>query len=132
MKVRNTIILLTLSGLTITHATYLPDLPSNNGTSMEFCLFLRCIVCLYAARSFRLSGEFLSIPSMICLSVNTRMGLQCIPNVKRTRDAGAIVGQGGQQERKGTEGYIQQIFIILFPKHELFILLGTGFVLIRE
>ena len=40
--------------------------------------------------------------------------------------------QGGQQEGKGTEDYIQQIFIILFPKHELLILLSTGFVLIRE
>ena len=28
-------------------------------------------------------------------------------------------GKGGQQERKGTEVHIQQIFIILFPEHEL-------------
>ena len=48
------------------------------------------------------------------------------------RDAVAIAGQGGQQERKGTEDHIQQIFIILFPNHVLLILLCTGFVLIRE
>ena len=48
------------------------------------------------------------------------------------RDAGAIAGQGGQQEQKGTADHIQQIFIILFPNHVLLILLGTGFVLIRE
>ena len=47
-------------------------------------------------------------------------------------DAGAIAGQGGQQERKGTEDHIQQIFIILFPNHALLIFLGSGFVLIRE
>ena len=48
------------------------------------------------------------------------------------RDARAIAGQGGQQERKGTEDHIQQIFIILYLNHVLLILLGTGFVLIRE
>ena len=48
------------------------------------------------------------------------------------RDAEAIAGQGGQQEWKGTEDHIQQIFIILFPNHVLLILLCTGFVLIRE
>ena len=48
------------------------------------------------------------------------------------RDAGAIAGKGGQQEQKGTADHIQQIFIIFFPYHVLLILLGTGFVLIRE
>ena len=47
-------------------------------------------------------------------------------------DAGAIAGRGGQQEQKGTEEHIQQIFIILSPNHVLLILLGTGVVLIRE
>ena len=37
-----------------------------------------------------------------------------------------------QQERKGTEHHIQQIFIILFPNHVLLILLGTDFVLLKE
>ena len=50
----------------------------------------------------------------------------------KTRDAEAIAGQGGQQERKGTEDHIHQIFIILFPNHILLIFLGTGFVLTRE
>ena len=49
-----------------------------------------------------------------------------------TRDTGVISGQGGQQEWKGTEDLIHQIFIILFPNHVLLIFLGTGFVLIRE
>ena len=44
-------------------------------------------------------------------------------------NAGAIARQGGQQERKGTEDHIQQI---PFPNHVLHILLGTGFLLIRE
>ena len=47
-------------------------------------------------------------------------------------DAGAIARQGGQQEPKGTEDHIKQIFIIPFPNHVLLILLGTGFALIRE
>ena len=44
----------------------------------------------------------------------------------------AIAGQGGPTGTKGAEDHIQQIFIILFPNHVLLILLGTGFVLIRE
>ena len=55
-----------------------------------------------------------------------------LPTINDFRDAGAIAGQGGQQERKGNEDHIQQIFVILFPKHALLILLSTGFVLIRE
>ena len=43
------------------------------------------------------------------------------------RDAGALARQGGQQERKGTEDHIQQIFIILFPNYVLLVFLGTGF-----
>ena len=58
--------------------------------------------------------------------------LYCAPIYFGYRDTGAIAGQGGQQERKGTENHIQQIFIVLFPKHELLILLSTVFVLIRE
>ena len=61
---------------------------------------------------------------------------QCINELsvkgKQFRDARAIAGQGGQQGRKGTEDHIQQIIIILFPNHVLLILLGTGFVLIKE
>ena len=56
----------------------------------------------------------------------------CYSTTTITRDAGTIAGQGGQQEQKGTEDHIQQIFIILFPNHVLLMLLGTGFVLIRE
>ena len=42
------------------------------------------------------------------------------------RGAGAIAGQGGRQERKGTEDHIQQIFIILFLNHIFLMLLSTG------
>ena len=59
-------------------------------------------------------------------------GVSNIFEVLLTRDAGAIAGKGGQQERKGTEDHIQQIFIILLSNHVLLLFLGTGFVLIRE
>ena len=50
----------------------------------------------------------------------------------RVSGRAAIARQGGQQERKGTEDHIQQIFTILLPNHVLLTLLGAGFVLIRE
>ena len=43
-----------------------------------------------------------------------------------------MAGQLGQQERKGIEDHIQQIFIILFPNHILLILLGTEIHLSQE
>ena len=51
---------------------------------------------------------------------------------KGLRDPRSNGRAGGQQERKCTEDHIQQIFIILFLNHVLFIFLSTGFALIRE
>ena len=69
----------------------------------------------------------MQLTSKIC---GNKIGNGCVPLLSGTPEQEQ--GKGGQQERKGTEDHIQQIFIILFPNHVLLILLGTAFVLIRE
>ena len=91
-----------------------------------------------SARCLKESGNKLFSVSAICLYQLSCIYLSLVVPFHlddclcTTRDAVAIAGQGGQQERKGTENHIQQIFIILFSNRISLILLGTGFVLIRE